>query len=63
MPTFIRVRAKDTGDEFDVAAGAYDPETMTKLNASKQYPDTSAPRAAKYRTDKAGQPATTSKES
>lgn len=63
MPAFIRVRDKSTNHEFDVAESAFDADTMTRVNASKQYPDVSGdnayPRETKVRTDKAGQPAQT----
>lgn len=62
MPRWTRVRDKSSGHEFDINPSAFDPESMTKVNAPKQYPDLDGPRArprpAKFRTDKAGQPAT-----
>ncbi len=56
MPTFIRVEAKDSGDQFDVADSAYDPQIHKKVNASSRWPDlegdTARPRPALYRTSK-----------
>lgn len=68
MPTtWIRVRDKETGHEYDVADRGYDPDLHTKVNAPKQYPDlsgpTARPRPARLRTDKAGQPAPNTEES
>lgn len=63
MPSFVRVRDKVTGHEYDLAAGAFDPDKHARVNAPKQYPDLSGPaarpRPVKHRTDKAGQPANT----
>lgn len=68
MPTFIRVRDKSTGHEYDIAASTFDETLHTKVNSPKQYPDLTGPaarpRPPKFRTTtKAGQPATTPKES
>jgi len=65
--TFIRVRDKATGHEYDIPAGTFDEDLHAKVNAPKAYPDlsgtTARPRPIKFRTTKAGQPATTPKES
>lgn len=67
MPAFMRVRDKSTGHEFDISPRAFDEELHTRVQATRQYPDltgpTARPRPVKYRTTKAGQPATTPKES
>ncbi len=63
MATFIRVRDRDTGHEYDIDLASFDEELHTKVNASKQYPDLVGDhvivRPIKFRTDKAGAPATT----
>lgn len=55
---FVRVRDKDTGHEYDVAATAVDPAAHEVL---KDYPPnlTGIPRPAKHRTDKAAKSAPT----
>ena len=55
---FVRVRDKDTGHEYDVAASAVDPKAHEVLT---DYPPnlTGIARPAKHRTDKAAQPAPT----
>ncbi len=56
MHHFIRVEGKDTGDQFDVALSAFDPEIHRKVSASSRWPDlvgdTARPRPALYRTKK-----------
>lgn len=60
MPTWVRVKDKSTGHEYDVAESALDPEVHTRLS-SRKYPDVSGPyarpRPAKHNTTKAGRPA------
>lgn len=62
MTTWVRVRDRDTGHEYDVAESAFRPEVHVKVNKPAQYPDLSGPaarpRPAKHSTDKAGRPAT-----
>jgi len=64
VPAWIRVRDKDgVGHEYDVAGRSFDPDMHHKVNKPVQYPDLfgldARPRAATYRTDKAGRPVTT----
>lgn len=61
MVTFIRVRDRETGHEFDIAETAYRESKHIKVNAPKQYPPLTSDdvrrvtaRPAKHRTDKAG---------
>lgn len=80
MPTFIRVRDKSTGYEYDTPASAVDETAHELVNDPEQWPDLDGPRVRprppvtgaeddstgttrKSRKTKAGQPATTEKES
>lgn len=54
MTTFVRVRDRDTGHEYDVAEQAVDKAVHEVL---KGYPTSDRARPAKHRTDKAGRPA------
>ncbi len=55
--TWVRVRDKTTGHEYDVAEGAINPAAHEKLNSSA-YPDLTGeldlPRPDKYRVTKDG---------
>ncbi len=53
MTTFVRVRDKDTGHEYDVAEQAINPDAHLVLRG---YPTSDRARPAKHRTDKAGRP-------
>ena len=54
MPEYVRVRDRHTGHEYDVVAGAVNPEDHEVLES---YPPSRGwPRPAKFRTDKAGVP-------
>ncbi len=56
MPHFIRVEAKESGDQFHVAASAFDPDIHKKVSASSRWPDlegdTARPGPVLYRTKK-----------
>lgn len=57
MPTWIRVRDRATGHEYDVADSAFNPDAHERLSKS-QFPNVSGlyarSRPAKHRTDKSG---------
>lgn len=63
MTTWVRVRDRHTGHQYDVAESAFREERHVKVNASKQWPDlsgpTARPRPAKHNVNKAGTAATT----
>lgn len=58
MPTWVRVKDRATGHEYDVAESAFNPDAHVKVNKPAQYPDLSGPyarpRPAKHNTDLAG---------
>lgn len=58
MTTWVRVKDRSTGHEYDVAESAFRPEAHVRVNKPAQYPDLSGaghrPRRAKHNTDKAG---------
>ncbi len=66
MPTWIRVKDKDTGHTYDIAEESFDDNAHQKVN-SQQWPDLTEdnerPREPLFRTDKAGSAATPKKES
>lgn len=61
MPTWIRVRDKQTGHEYDVAPNAHAIRSGA-VEVLADYPKnsglTARPRPVKHRTSKAGKPAT-----
>ena len=65
MPTWIRVRDRGTGAEFDIDATDPRLETCDAFEVLTDYPENSGPgalsRPAKPRTDKTGTPQPTSK--
>lgn len=60
MPTWVRVKDRGTGHEYDVDESALIPEVHVRLN-KPAFPDLSGPyarpRPAKHNTTKAGRPA------
>lgn len=61
--SFIRVKDRATGHEYDIDARAFDESLHVKANKPRQYPDLTGdgdrPRPTKYATDLAGDPAET----
>lgn len=53
MTTFVRVRDRDTGHEYDVAEQAVD---LAAHEVLTNHPTSDRARPAKHRTDKAGRP-------
>lgn len=57
--TWMRVRDKATGHEYDVAAGAFDPSAHEDM---QRYHSDRDPHPPKHRTNLAGQPVTDTQE-
>lgn len=66
MQTFIRVRDRATGHQYDVDERAFDEDTQIRVSAPRTFPPVTGSRVsarpAKHHTTKAGQPADSTEE-